>query len=349
MRLLCTISSDIDLTSLFRAFQAEGIVYEYEEIVSEKTCRIWIISEEHVERAASIWRHTHFTPHNPEALPSIQPRATTRLRAPWTIALLMICALLTIYDVVATKPPNPRIPSILPGPGVSPLGQKLLFDFPEYFVLREEVVSSTTPQFSTPGILHRMETIPLWMGLYPMVLPRSNLPQLNLSAAAFGKNIREGEIWRIWTPILLHVDFLHFFFNATWIWVLGSLIETKLGSWRYLVLLLMIAILSNVAQYCMTGPFFMGLSGIVCGLAAFVWVRQKRAPWEGYRVAPFVLLFLFFFIGGMVLLEWISLSLTLWKGFSLPITIANTAHVTGALAGGLLALPLRLLQPRNRI
>ena len=103
----------------------------------------------------------------------------------------------------------------------------------------------------------------------------------HLPATRWLPEIQRGELWRLFTPALLHFGFIHLLFNMLWLKDLGSLIETRLGS-RYLLLLLAgIALGSNLAQYWWSGPNFGGMSGVVYGLFGFVWIRGKLDPASG--------------------------------------------------------------------
>lgn len=93
----------------------------------------------------------------------------------------------------------------------------------------------------------------------------------------------------------------------------------------------------------------MGLSGIVVGMAAFIWARQQIAPWEGYLLHRFTLIFLGIFVVGMFLLQIVLFVMQVTGDFGLTVGIANTAHLTGGCAGYLLGrLRLFALRPKRR-
>ena len=93
---------------------------------------------------------------------------------------------------------------------------------------------------------------------------------------------------------------------------------------------------SNVLQYFMSGPYFLGYSGIVVGMAGFIWMRQRQAPWEGYPLQRMTLMFILLFVVAMFALEFVAFLLQLAHVISFAPNIANTAHVVGGLAGALL-------------
>ena len=161
-------------------------------------------------------------------------------------------------------------------------------------------------------------------------------------------DILEGQVWRLFTPSLLHFDFLHIFFNVLWFILLGNQIEYRIGPARYLGMIFVLGILTNTCQYIVSGPFFMGLSGIVCGMAAFIWARQQVAPWEGYLLHRFTLVFLAIFVVGMFLLQLIFFMMQTFATFELNIGIANTAHISGAIIGYLMGRMRRTFALKER-
>jgi len=174
-----------------------------------------------------------------------------------------------------------------------------------------------------------------WMGIYP-ILENWEQNKGQLSAPKFQK-ILSGEYYRLFTPCLLHAGLIHLLFNMLWLLVLGKQIEERLFSFRYLVLIVIVGAFSNLCQYLISGPNFVGFSGVICGMAGFIWVRQKVAPWEGYPIPKTSLKFLFIFIFGIALVQLITFLLSYFRFVNLPINIANGAHISGLLMGMLLA------------
>jgi GlpG protein len=90
----------------------------------------------------------------------------------------------------------------------------------------------------------------------------------------FIKEIRQGEIWRLVTPVFLHFGFLHVIFNLLWLKDLGKVLENKSGPIFFGILFIVIAILSNLAQYLTFGPKFGGMSGVVYGFLGQLWMNS---------------------------------------------------------------------------
>ena len=131
--------------------------------------------------------------------------------------------------------------------------------------------------------------------------------------------IRHGEIWRLFTPMFLHFSIIHIFFNVLWLRDLGSMIEGRQSSWLLLVLVLVIAAVSNLSQYFWGGPMFGGMSGVVYGLFGYIWIRGKIDPGSGLIMDPRN--------AGMMII-WLLFCFTGLVG-----PIANAAHLSGLVVG----------------
>lgn len=136
------------------------------------------------------------------------------------------------------------------------------------------------------------------------------------------EQILAGQVWRLFTPALLHFSVLHLLFNLLWLYDLGGQIERVKGRVWIVLLFLGSAALSCSAQCLVSGPHFGGMSGVNYALFGFVWMRQRFAPSDGLWLAPNSVPYM---------LGWLVLCMTGWLG-----PVANTAHVAG-LAAGLVA------------
>jgi GlpG protein len=376
MRLICTIQGEENPLPFSYYLASQGIENKCEEASHNggKVFRIWVFDEDLVEQALKLYQEYQANPHDPRyhrfsaavtqseeqkfsqqsATLKSEGRSKIRRRllspAPYgPISILVLITVATLFLLAqigrGTLTP-PKIPGIIQAPLLAPIEKTFIFDYPTYFVLRdqlfkvytiEEIEQQKPPSPEARKLIQELKATPVWMGIYEQFLNHFRHPEIPLGyRGALFEKIREGEVWRLFTPALLHIDLLHIFFNVLWFILLGNQIEFRLGWWRYLLLILVAGVVSNLAQYLVSGPFFMGLSGIVVGMAAFIWARQQRAPWEGYLLHRITLIFLAIFVIGMFLLQIVLFFLQLTGTLGLSVSIANTAHLAGALVGYLL-------------
>jgi GlpG protein len=133
--------------------------------------------------------------------------------------------------------------------------------------------------------------------------------------------IRQGEIWRLFTPMFIHFDPLHILFNMLWLRDLGSMIEARQGSGHLAALALVTAIGSNLAQYYLSlhhFPNFGGMSGVVYALLGYIWLRGKFDPASGLYLHSSTVI---------MMLIWMA------AGFAGAFHMANMAHLGGLLLG----------------
>ncbi|HEX3725677.1 MAG TPA: rhomboid family intramembrane serine protease [Pirellulales bacterium] len=139
--------------------------------------------------------------------------------------------------------------------------------------------------------------------------------------------ILKGEVWRLITPIFVHADLrstpLHLIFNMWWLFDLGTLIETRLGTLRYAALVLVIALISNLGEFLYAGPNFVGMSGVVYGLFGYAWIRGRIDPTSGLYLQQQVV---------VMMMAWLVFCMVLSH-----MNVANGAHVAGLAAGAAIA------------
>lgn len=144
-----------------------------------------------------------------------------------------------------------------------------------------------------------------------------------------------GEYWRLITPAFIHFGWLHIVFNSLWLWDLGARVERVMGGLNMLLLFLVIALVSNVAQFVFGGPgLFGGMSGVVYGLLGFSWVGPIMQPRWSIQPAPGIMLFM---VGWLLACIFGVVEVL---GFG---AIANAAHVGGLLSGAALGAAFGLL------
>lgn len=111
-------------------------------------------------------------------------------------------------------------------------------------------------------------------------------PNTAIVQTLIGSNflIAQGEIWRLITPIFLHVDFSHFLMNTFAVIIFSPFLEKFLGKWTFLNLYLFSGILANLATFIIESPLYLhlGASGSFYGLFGFylalIMLRKNQLP-----------------------------------------------------------------------
>lgn len=132
-------------------------------------------------------------------------------------------------------------------------------------------------------------------------------------------DVRQGQIWRLVTPIFIHFGPMHLLFNMLATHSIGGVLEMRFGSLRLALLVLALAVCSNTAQYAWDGPTFGGISGVVFGLFGFAWMKSRFDPAAGIYIDPGTVTMMLIFL---------VLCMTGMLG-----RIANAAHLVGLLGG----------------
>jgi len=131
--------------------------------------------------------------------------------------------------------------------------------------------------------------------------------------------IRAGQVWRLVTPIFLHGGLLHLLFNMLWLHQLGGQIEAQESSRYVAIMVLVFASICNTGQYLVSGPLFVGMSGVVYGLLGYIWMMTRFQVATRYMLSQQTV---------MVMLLWLGLCLV-----GIIPHVANTEHVVGMLLG----------------
>ncbi len=193
---------------------------------------------------------------------------------------------------------------------------------------RLQAQKSLTVNVSEKWDRPRSQVAPLTYGLIALTTLFAYLTQLEpnfrdpfASRFFFSTNgtftpILEGEYWRIVTPMFLHFGLMHYVFNMLWLYQFGLEIEERRGSLRFISMVLVIAALSNAAQFWFPNaiqfwlknaeqiwfpnathfwfqgqkipghvfgnPQFGGMSGVVYGLFGYIWIKGRLDPESGF-------------------------------------------------------------------
>ncbi|MBD3675203.1 MAG: rhomboid family intramembrane serine protease [Planctomycetaceae bacterium] len=182
---------------------------------------------------------------------------------------------------------------------------------------------------SEPGLLTMLTSEPL----VPIGTNRYVRP------APYFEGILHGQVWRLITPIFIHFDPIHILFNMVWLYQLGSQVESRKGAWRYLGILLLLAVISNagsVVWWQMNHEFSIGggMSGVVYGLFGYIWMKTRYEPSEGYLLTQSAI---------FIMMAWLVMGMVGAVEAMTGVSVGNAAHFVGLVAGcGLGYLPTLL-------
>jgi len=138
-------------------------------------------------------------------------------------------------------------------------------------------------------------------------------------------DVRAGQLWRLFTPVLLHFGPFHLLFNAFWLRDLGVPSERLQGPLQFSLFLLWTALVSNLAQLVLGhSPNFGGLSGVVYALVGYLWARGSADPHSGFALSRGLVVFF---------VAWMALGFTGLLNGLLGGGIANWCHLGGFAAG----------------
>lgn len=163
------------------------------------------------------------------------------------------------------------------------------------------------------------------------------------SLAAWRQALVDGSVWRLFSALFLHADWIHLLGNLVFLLIFGLPAERVMGGWRFLVLFLLGGAVANLAAVLAIGApdrVIIGASGAVSAV-----IGAYLALFPGARLGVVLPLGLF--------LEFVrvpaSLLIGLWAllqvvfAYSGPTfgAVAWPAHIAGFLFGVVFALLTR--------
>lgn len=149
----------------------------------------------------------------------------------------------------------------------------------------------------------------------------TNTATLLRFGAKFNPLIVDGEWWRFFTPIILHIGFLHLAMNTLALYYLGTAVESIFGRTRFLFIYVVAGFFGSLASFVFSPSISAGASGAIFGCFGSLLYFGVTYPR------------LFFRTMGMNIL--IVIGINLIFGFTVP-GIDNAGHL-GGLVGGFLA------------
>ncbi|MDE3055685.1 MAG: rhomboid family intramembrane serine protease [Verrucomicrobiota bacterium] len=350
MRLIGTLSTADEVERLSFHLQQKGIETHTDlaiDAVGQPVYQIWVLEEDKIREAVADFALFRSAPVNfssppREPVEEVQP-PVQKAKTPVTIFFLALSFAIFFLNAVEELPlREENLASLFL---TTPIQELLFYDLPspliqlENFVEEHALVPGEKIENLAPAMqakLTALASAPYFRGLFDWLILKFKGKDTAAAEGPLFLKIRQGEVWRLFSPCVLHAQFLHILFNMIWLWILGRPIEQRIGMKKTLALTFMTGIGSNTFQYLAGGPLFLGYSGVIMGLAGFIWSRERHFPWEGYSVQKGLFLFLLLFVLAIFLLSLSSFFFEMWTELSFAPNIANTAHIAGGAIGLLL-------------
>ncbi len=169
-------------------------------------------------------------------------------------------------------------------------------------------------------------------GIGPLLGTDPNV--LVTAGAQVNSLVAQGQVWRIFTAMFLHLNLLHIGLNMLSLFLIGAVVEIFYGKWRYLLIYLLSGIAGGIVTYFVQpDASAVGASGAIFGVfgALGVFYVVNRQALGRY--------------GTGAITNWLF-----WLGLNLVFGFTNTGigiwdHIGGLVAGMIIAA---LLMPRTR-
>lgn len=110
-------------------------------------------------------------------------------------------------------------------------------------------------------------------GFMPALLGGADGSTLILFGAKSNLGIKQGEFWRLLTPLFLHIGITHLLFNQYALFSFGKEVESLFGTARFAIIYLLSGLFGSLASFAFVPAISAGASGAIFGiigtLAAF--------------------------------------------------------------------------------
>ncbi|MEM8629435.1 MAG: rhomboid family intramembrane serine protease [Chlamydiota bacterium] len=359
MRMIASLHDQKQANNFSLYLRNQGIAntceVHFDPSIEQIVCKIWVHDEDELPKANTLYEEFQRDPNDPKyQLYTLQSESTlSAIKNPnygkktqkkesslgLVAFILLLCVGIFLGNLFQQ---NQKEEGQIRYPLITPVQKWLLFDIPPALIALDraffayDITPSTRLEDLSPEAKKALTTaksLPYFQGFYNYAL--ASIQQKPIPSGPLFVALRKGQVWRLFTPAILHRDLLHILFNMLWLWLLGKQMEKRLSTLQLLIFILITGSIANTCQYLMSGPMFLGFSGVIMAMAGFIWMRQRIAPWEGYPIAKSTFVFLTFFVFAMVALQLASFFLEI-SGRSFLFNIANTAHIAGGVAGALL-------------
>ncbi|OLS34095.1 rhomboid family intramembrane serine protease [Alkalihalophilus pseudofirmus] len=151
--------------------------------------------------------------------------------------------------------------------------------------------------------------------------------------AKYNPAILDGEWWRFFSSMFLHIGFIHLFMNSLALFYLGGAVERMYGTSRFVLIYFIAGLIGSISSFAFNEQVAAGASGAIFGLFGALLYFGTAQPK------------LFFRTMGMNVL--VILGINLVFGFVMPM-IDNGAHIGGLVGGFLAAALVQLPKEKGR-
>lgn len=149
--------------------------------------------------------------------------------------------------------------------------------------------------------------------------------------AKYSPYILQGEWWRFFTPMVVHIGFIHLLMNTISLYLIGAEVERIYGNTRFLIIYLFAGFSGTLASFIMSPSLAAGASGAIFGCFGALLYFGMMYPRLFFRT-----------MGSSVI---VLIIINLAYGFSVS-GIDNAGHI-GGLLGGFLAAGVVSI-PKNK-
>lgn len=152
---------------------------------------------------------------------------------------------------------------------------------------------------------------------------------LILLGANFKPMVADGQVWRFFTSMFLHIGTTHLLFNAYALFAFGAEMERVFGRARFITIYVLAGLFGSLASFALhNAGVSAGASGAIFGVIGMQLAYFKKYQKMLGEFGRSRLMNVFFIIG-----------LNLFFGFTMP-GIDNLAHLGGLISGTLMAYKL---------
>ena len=157
--------------------------------------------------------------------------------------------------------------------------------------------------------------------------------QLLYFGAKVNELVAQGQYWRLFTAMFLHIGIMHLFFNSYALFIYGPIVEKLFGKIKFIVLYIVSGLMGSLFSFVLSPNASAGASGAIFGLmGSLLYFRRKERDLFQRIFGPGLLMIIF---------------VNLMYGFIQP-GIDNWGHIGGLFGGFLVAYGLGLYRQRNK-